>query len=300
MAENIISIDHFLNRQEKSKTYQSENYYPVYIQLKVEGNQKQIRSRINEHLKIYRSDLDRITQRDKRLEKLILSGFFSQTLFDKLMNQELFPIYHLLNDEKNVLNAILSEKESPGKNPSDNLGHVEKEYKRYTLEISDVIDIRIKKQYREELHGIFLQSIDHEKDKKLFKIVNYLIHFVNWDNSFYYFYNNTYEIIPSGLKEVENRLSKELLIVMKAYLALHTQINLIKRFLEKRELGKISTLSYLDWRTSVKDIVGKHFVRLFGREKGLEYLNALDTVLEEEVEIHPLHPRRGSQPPDRK
>ncbi len=283
MAENIISIDHFLNRQEKSKTYQSENYYPVYILLKVKGGQKLIRSRINEHLKIYQSDLERITQRDKKLEILILSGFFSQSLFDQLMSHEQFPIYHLLNDEKNVLNAILSGKESSGKSSLTDLGSVEKEYKRYTLEISDVIGNRIKRQYLEELHGIFLQSIDHEKDKKLFKIVNYLIHFVNWDNSFYNFYNNTYEIIPGGLKDVENRLSDGLLTLIKAYLALHTRINLIKRFLEKRELGKISTLSYLDWRTGVKDIVCKHFVRLFGREKGLEYINALDKVLTEEV-----------------
>ena len=84
MAENIFFTDHFLNLREKPKIYQSENFYPIFVRIKVKTLQKIIRSRINEHLKIYRSDLDRITNGDKRLEKLVLSGYFSQSLFDEL------------------------------------------------------------------------------------------------------------------------------------------------------------------------------------------------------------------------
>ncbi len=283
MAGITVIIDHFLNLREKPKVYHSEKFYPVYIQLKTKENLKQIRSRINEHLKIYRSNLDNITQGDKRLEKLILSGYFSQFFFDDLIAHKKFPVYHLLNDEKKVLDAILSDRNPTNKNFLQEMERIEKDYKSYTRGISDIIDDKVKKQYIGELHDVFLQLSDHEKDKNLFNIVNYFIHFVNWNNSFYNFYNNTFEIIPGGLKEVENKLSAGLLISIKAYLALHSRINLIKRFLEKREQGRISSLSYLDWQSGVKDMVSKHYIQLFGRQTGLEYIDALDKILAEEV-----------------
>jgi hypothetical protein len=55
--------------------------------------------------------------------------------------------------------------------------------------------------------------------------------------------------------------------------------------LEKRELGRIYTLSLLDWQTDIKNILAKQFATIFGHNKSAEYIQALNKILKEEFEV---------------
>ena len=68
-------------------------------------------------------------------------------------------------------------------------------------------------------------------------------------------------------------------------MAYHTKVNILKRFFEKREKGKISTLSYLDWEVEIKSFLQKEFEDIFGEQKALEYIISLDIILREEVKM---------------
>ena len=66
-------------------------------------------------------------------------------------------------------------------------------------------------------------------------------------------------------------------------MAYHSKVNILKRYMEKRENGRISTLSYLDWITDIKDFLIKEFTKLFGKKKALEYVNNLDRILDRKI-----------------
>ncbi|MBN1182909.1 MAG: hypothetical protein JXB49_11520 [Bacteroidales bacterium] len=278
MENRKITVKHYLNKRAKAKIFQNERFYPLYIQIIVNARKAQIKSKINEHLSIYRSDIDRISKYNKELNDLLLAGYMSDMLLEKSLTEELFPIFHLLQDEVHVLTKIIRFQD-PFNNENFSLSNFSVEYTRHVSEITTVLDENIKKQYLDELNRIFLKSIDHENDKDVFRISNYLIHFINWDNRFINFYEATYEILPSEIKFIENHLAEELATAIKAYKAYHAIINVLKRFFEKRELGKISTLSYLDWVTDIKAFVLKEFEKLFGTPKAIEYVNSLDEIL---------------------
>ena len=278
MAQNSVQIQHFLNKEVEPVSYQSENYYPLFIQINIFEKITKIKSRIDDHLKIYKSTLDKFTRGDKKFQEIINSGCFSQKNLDNINNNQIFPIYQLLEDEIYVIRKLIDFK-IIRKNEDYNLQNLGREYEIYTLEISDVFDSYIKNQYIEEVKSVFVHSIDKEKEKVIFKIANYMIHFINWNNSFYNFYDSTFEVFPSALKKIENRFSPELRNNIKAYMAYYNNINLLKRHFEKKELGKISTLSLLDWQTDIRDILKKQFTRFFGRRKAAEYINCLNKII---------------------
>ena len=68
-------------------------------------------------------------------------------------------------------------------------------------------------------------------------------------------------------------------------MAYHSRVNVLKRFFEKRELGKISTLSYLDWQTDIRDYVHKEFEQLFGEQKTLQYILSLEALLTQDLKM---------------
>ena len=82
---------------------------------------------------------------------------------------------------------------------------------------------------------------------------------------------------------MENYLDPSLLDSIKAYMAYHSKVNLVKRHMEKKEHGKISTLSYLDWITDIKELLGKEFIKIFGKKKAEIYLDSLDSILDQEI-----------------
>jgi len=276
--KNKITVKHYLNKRAKPKIYLKGKYYPLYIQIIVNGKKAQIKSQINEHLKIYRIDIERITNNDKELNKIILLGYFTDKQIENIHENKQFPIYYLLNDEINVISKIISFK-NPFQNKNFTLNNFSAEYKKHTIEITNIFDNSIKKQYRDELKNIFLKFIDHEEDKEVFKISNYFIHYINWNNLFVDFYESTYEILPSELKLIEHLINPELRIAIRAFMAYHSKVNILKRLFEKRDLGKISTLSYIDWETDIKNFILKEFTKIFGKKKAVQYVNSLDKML---------------------
>ncbi len=282
MTEYSINIQHSLNKDAEPVSHQSQDYYPLYIQINVSDKKVLIKSRLNEHLKIYQSNLEKFANSDRQFHKLINTGYFSENSLKTINTEQIFPIHHLLNDEIYVLKKLIDYKINK-KSGDFNLENLEREYITYTLEISDIFDSHIKNQYIEEIKSIFLQSVDKDKDKMIFNISNYLIHFINWNNSFYDFYDTTFDIFPGALKKIENRISRELRNKIKAYMAFYNNINQLKRHFEKRELGKISTLSFIDWQTDIKDILKKHFSAFFGTRKAKEYISCLDNIITKTV-----------------
>ena len=62
MESRKITVKHYLNKRAKPRLLRKEKYYPLYIQIIVSGKKAQIKSRINEHLKIYKSDIERFVE----------------------------------------------------------------------------------------------------------------------------------------------------------------------------------------------------------------------------------------------
>lgn len=284
MAQKKITVKHYLNKRAKAKSLNKEKHYPLYIQIIVNGKKAQIKSKINEHLKIYRSDIERITKSNKDLYELFMQGYLSDRFFEDVLRIKLFPLYHLLQDEVAVITSII-EYNRPFTNREFTLNNFSEDYTKYTEEISHKLDTKIKSWYHKELKDVFLKTIDQDENREVFKITNYLIHYVNWENSFSNFYESTFEIIPTEFKTIENFLSNELRVAIKAYLAFHSKVNILKRFFEKRELGKISTLSYLDWETNIRKFVENEFQLLFGEQRALQYVISLDSILTSDLNI---------------
>lgn len=286
MVNRKITVKHYLNKRAKAKFLLKEKFFPLYIQIIVNGKKAQIKSKINEHLKIYRSDVERITKNNKEMNELLMQGYVSDKFFDEVRRARLFPLMHLLNDETAVITRIITF-HKPFTNPDFTLNNFSDDYAKYTEEITQKLDSKIKELYLQELKSLFLKSIDQDENREIFKVTNYLIHYINWDNSFSNFYESTFEIIPSEFKMIENLMSNELRTAIKAFMAYHSKVNVLKRFFEKREMGKISTLSYLDWITDIRDFVYKEFEQLFGQQKALQYVVSIEELLTSDLRALP-------------
>lgn len=276
-----MKVTHFLNKKIKPVDFSGELFYPLFVSISFKNKEAQVKSCINEHLKIYRSEIERITENEPERRKLISSGLFSQEFLDEISSKEIFPLYHLQLDEIHVIEKILAFKENQSKDID--LSDFNNDFIKHTTEITTILDERIKESYRQELRSIFMRSIDSDENKELFNITNYLIHYIDWKNSFWHFYEATSDLIPTELRTLENHLSNELRTKIRAFLAFHAKINVLKRFFEKRELGKISTLSYLDWKTHIKEFILTEFEKIFGEQKALQFIISLDSILDESI-----------------
>jgi hypothetical protein len=284
MERKKITVKHYLNFRAKEKLFQKEKYFPLYIQIIVNGKKAQIKSRIHEFLKIYRSDIERITQNNADFYSLILDGYFSEKLIEIIDKRRLFPLAQLLQDEISVLKRIIGHLR-PFDNNHFTLFNFGWEYQVHTTEITKIFDNHIKSFYQLELKDIFLKTIDQDENREIFKTANYFINYLNWNNTFSAIYEETSEIMQRQLKMVENLLSNELLISIKAYIAYLSKVNIVNRLFERRQEGRITTLSYLDWQTDIKQFVYKEFVPLFGEQKALEYQISLDNMLQKAIKF---------------
>ena len=278
-----ITVKHYLNKRAKPREYKKEYFYPLYIQIIVDAKKAQIKSRINEHLEIYQSEIDQMTRKNKELDQLILDGYFTEKQIDNVYKNETFPLFQLLSDEIDVIKRIIIL-QKPFDNRNFSLQHFSHEYEKHVTEITSTLDQHIKANYRSKLSEIFLDTVDKKEEKRTFNISNYFIHYTNWNNTFSNFYQVTYEAIPSELKYIENYLDPSLLDSIKACMAYHSKVNLVKRHMEKKEHGKISTVSYLDWIIEIKGLLGKEFLKIFGKKKAELYVDSLDKILD--LEIH--------------
>jgi hypothetical protein len=283
MHTKKITVKHYLNKRAKPKFYRKEEYFPLYIQLIVDAKKAQIKSRLSQYLGLYHSEIEHITKKDSQIDKLILAGYFSEKLLNNILSEFVFPIAPLIEDEVAVITKII-RLQKPFENRQFSLNNFSSEYIKHVTEITDILDSGIKDAYRKSLNKVFLESVDKGEERKTFNITNFFIHYINWNYTFSNFYEITYEVIPSELKYVENYLDPALLTSIKAYMAYHSKVNILKRYMEKQEHGRISTLSYLDWITDIKDFLIKEFNTLFGKKKANEYVNNLDRILD--MKIH--------------
>jgi hypothetical protein len=141
----------------QTSVFWEEKFFPLYIQIIVTGKKAQIKSRINEHLKIYRSDIERITHNNPELKNLFLEGYFSETWLKLIHKQKLFPLWHLLNDEINVIIRIIKY-HNPFHNKDFSLSNFSVEYQKHSTEITHILDESIKEWYRDELKNLFLKN----------------------------------------------------------------------------------------------------------------------------------------------
>ena len=159
MERRKVTVKHYLNLRAKDKVFQREKYYPLYIQIIVNGKKAQIKSRIHEFLKIYRSDIERITQNNEEFNNLILDGYFSERFLENIERKKIFPLYQLFLDEIAVLKRIIIH-QRPFDNANFTLFNFGLEYQVHTTEITKIFDNDIKKSYLAELKELFLKSID--------------------------------------------------------------------------------------------------------------------------------------------
>ena len=272
-----ITIKHFLNTKIKAVPFAAGQFYPLYLIIQSDRKKVQIRSGLSEYLKIYNGPVERLTNGDKQLALLMNSGLLSEPWLKKIIREKKFPVYHLMTDEVNMLKKVIGlHFTQKGKTDLSGIGQM---YENCVKEITDIIDDFIKSSFQEELKVLFLNLIDSLEKKELFKLVNYFIHFINWNHPFYNIYDATSELMPSELKKIEANLSKDLRLSIKAYTAFYTYINPLKRFFEKREQGRIATLSFLDWQSDIKDLLIRQFGSLMGRKTAVLYVNRLDDIL---------------------
>jgi len=271
------SIEHFLNTKGKPVVYAAGKYYPLFLSIRSGRKKVMLKSRLSEHLRIYNGPLERMADGDKQLAGLFNDGLFSEPWLKTIIRDKKFPVFPLMADEISVLKSIVALRFT-GKADLD-LSNIDRYYENCVKEITDIIDDFIKSAFQEELHALFLNAIDFVEKKEIFRIVNYFIHFINWNHPFYNIYDATSELMPGELKKIEGRLSKDLRLSIKAYTAFYTYINPLKRFFEKREQGRIATLSFLDWQSDIKALLIKQFTSIFGNKTALQYVQRLDEIL---------------------
>ena len=127
MHSKKITVKHYLNKRAKPKIYRKEEFYPLYIQLIVDAKKAQIKSRLSQYLTLYHSEIEQFTRKDGQLDKLILSGYFTEKLYERIIDEKLFPISSLLEDEVAVITKIISL-QKPFDNKLFTLNHFSVEY----------------------------------------------------------------------------------------------------------------------------------------------------------------------------
>lgn len=279
MSDKALDIKHFINTQEFAKAYWNEDFHPLDVHISYKGESIQIRSKMRDFLRFYHSDIKKIMRDNPKASRYLMMGYFTDEIFDELYKERIFPLYDLLVDEIDMIRKIIEFNE-----PFDihhfTARNFTREYVKHTTEISHILDDAIKDQYMNEIKSIFAKSVEPDKSKDVFKISNYFIHFIDWDNTFADFYEMTYEVMPKALRQLENYFSEELRIKIRGYMAFSTQVKILKRQFEKAEPGKISLLSYFEWEAFMKKFITEKFVKIFGKQKTKTYVESLHMLIE--------------------
>jgi hypothetical protein len=276
-----ITVKHYLNKRAKAKILGEEKYYPLYLQLIVSGQKAQLKSKVFEYFNSYRGYFEKLYP-DAERARLINQGYFSEQLFKKISNEKIFPLTNIFEDEIDLITKIIKSILLYN-TKSFSLNNFSSIYDNHILDIHEILELAVKNYYIRELNEIFLKSTKTEDSRKLFKVSNYFIHFINWDNSFCDYYEITYEVLPSEIKFLENHLTEDLKLDIKALLAFHSRSNYLRRFLDKAEKGRLPNINYMDWLDSGREFISREFIKIFGKQKAIEYLNALDLILSKEL-----------------
>lgn len=278
-----ITVKHYLNKRAKAKTFDGEKHYPLYLQIIVAGQKAQLKSKISDHSAIYKGYFEEVFAETEIL-KLIMQGYFTESLLKKVSAEKLFPVFNLLTDEISLITKIIKTTQA-WDNKKLSLANFSSVYQLHLKDIHLILDEYIKTFYLRELNEIFLRSSKREESRKLFKVANYFIHYIDWRNPFCDYYETTYEVLPTEIKFLENHLSDDLRRDIKALLAFHSRNNYLRRYIDKVENGKFPPTNYMDWLEKGKEFVTKEFVKIFGKQKAFEYISTLEKILSREVQL---------------
>ncbi len=286
MAEGSrkITVKHYLNTRAVPKVYEGENFYPLYVQIIAAGNKAQVKSKISEYLHYYSGSLEKKFH-DTKILQLIQNGHYSENLYEQIYKEKLSPLYNIFEDELELISKIISSGKTY-RTKAFSLVNFSSVYQANLRDINDILNDALKKLYLKELNRLFLLSAKDESNRKLFKVTNYFIHFINWSQEFCDYYEQTFEVLPSELKFIENYLSEEIKKNIKSVLAFRSKYSMLKRHLDKIEKGKFPELNYFDWNEEGRDFILKELVNLFGKHKALDYIQAIDLILNRELRIH--------------
>jgi hypothetical protein len=276
-----ITVKHYLNKRAKAKLLGDEKYYPLYLQIIVSGHKAQLKSKVYEYFNAYLGYFEKLFP-DKEKSKLISQGYFSENLFKKISSEKIFPLTNIFEDETELISRIIKSILLYN-TKTFTLYNFSSIYDHHIKDIHEILELAVKKNYLKELNEIFLKSTKSEDSRKLFKVSNYFIHYIKWENSFCDYYQMTYEVLPSEIKFLENYLSDDLKLEIKALLAFHSRSNYLRRYLDKTEKGQLPNINYIDWINSGKEFISREFINIFGKQKAIEYLNALDFILSKEL-----------------
>lgn len=276
-----ITVKHYLNKRAKAKLLGDEKYYPLYLQIIVSGHKAQLKSKVYEYFSSYLGYFEKLFP-DKEKAKLISQGYFSDHLFKKIGSEAIFPLTNIFEDETALISRIIKSILLYN-TKTFTLYNFSSIYDHQIKDIHEILELAVKKNYLKELNEIFLKSTKSEDSRKLFKVSNYFIHYIKWENSFCDYYQMTYEVLPSEIKFLENYLSSDLKLEIKALLAFHSRSNYLRRYLDKTEKGQLPNINYIDWINSGKEFISREFINIFGKQKALEYLNTLDFILSKEL-----------------
>jgi len=276
-----ITVKHYLNKRALPRSFEGNDYYPLYVQIIAAGHKAQIKSKIANHISPYLSILQKTFHSEEFIE-IITCGYYSEKLLSAIYKDRMFPLYSLLEDELTIISGLLHNNKAY-KTKNFTLVNFSCLYEVYLKDVIDIMESAVKRLYINEINRIFLESTKHTASRKLFKVANYFIHFINWNNSFTDYYEITYEVLPSEIKFLENHLSDDLKKTIKALMAFHSRYNFLKRTLEKTEKGLFPLINYLDWLKEGRELINKEFMKIFGKQKTIEYLAALDMILSKEL-----------------
>ncbi|HYW96473.1 MAG TPA: hypothetical protein VE870_12845 [Bacteroidales bacterium] len=277
-----ITVKHYLNKRGKPKQWNGQDFYPLYLQIMVAGQKAQLRSKIQDYLFSYRGYIDQLFD-NKALAALVNRLYLSEDLFRDIRTKKIFPLSNILSDEIHLVSSIIDTCK-PFKNEDFSLTNFGQHIDCYLKDVYTVLDFSVKQNYLDELTRIFNETSNCEDDRKLFKLTNYFIHFINWDNIFCDFYEMTYEMLPSEIKYIENHLSEDLKVQIKALMAFHARENFLRRYLDKKEKGRFPTVNYIDWLDEGREFISKEFIKIFGRQKAMDYITTLDAILSRRLE----------------
>ncbi len=277
-----ITVKHYLNKRAKPKLLNGKKYFPLYIQIIVDGHKAQIRSKIQEYIYPYRGYIESYPA-GKDVASLICKMHFTEDLFSELQEKKVFPFANILNDEIHLVTFIIDSGE-PFINKDFTLLRFSQIFCQYLRDIYEVLEEEVKKTYLSELNTIFDETSNCEDNRKLFKLTNYFIHFMNWSNNFCDFYEMTYEMLPSEIKYVENHLSDDLKVQIKAMMAFHARENYLRRYMGKTEKGLFPAVHIIDWQEKGREFISREFITIFGKQKALEYIETLDVIMSRNME----------------
>lgn len=107
MTDPDLQIQHYLNKQENVMAYSENEFYPVEVRVTLNNKTINIRSKISEYSRMYRSDIRKITEHNHKVVRYILQGYYTEDFYKRVFKEKLFPLYDLFMDEIDLITRVL-------------------------------------------------------------------------------------------------------------------------------------------------------------------------------------------------